>query len=329
MMGWENIFHCEKDAFCQKILKHYWPHADSYDDIRQFDSNRYRGKIDILTGGFPCQPFSNAGKRRGTEDDRYLWPEMLRVIEEIQPRWIVGENVLGLINWNAGMVFKQVLLDLEAQGYNVQPFVLPAAGINAPHQRYRVWIVAFNGQHSTSRNAQAHSNTSGIGRLSALLGCSTSEGRNCRQCQLLNGICTAELAKTNSHADGTGWNRLYGSNAKLSSEGREYAQCHSKPMGGFATNTSNRTTRTVRAAHNRENKSQFCGTNPWEQWPTQSPLCGRNDGLSGRLDGITLHEWKSKSIKMFGNAVIPQLVLKIFQAIDNFEQVDLKAKRSF
>lgn len=98
--------------------------------------------VDLLTGGFPCQPFSAAGQRRGTEDDRHLWPEMLRVIREFKPRWIIGENVGGLVTWSGGMVLEQIHLDLEAEGYEVQAFIIPAVALNAPHRRDRIWIVA-------------------------------------------------------------------------------------------------------------------------------------------------------------------------------------------
>ena len=141
--GWQNMFHCEWNPFGQKVLKHYWPNAISYEDITKTDFTIWRGRIDILTGGFPCQPYSAAGKRLGKEDERHLWPEMLRVIREVQPRWVVGENVLGLVNWNGGLVFEEVQADLEAEGYEVQPFILPAASVNAPHKRDRVWFVAY------------------------------------------------------------------------------------------------------------------------------------------------------------------------------------------
>lgn len=141
-MGWENIFHCEINPFGKKVLKYYWPKAISYDDITKTDFTFHRGNIDILTGGFPCQPFSVAGKRKGTEDSRNLWPEYHRAIREIQPTWVVGENVPGLINWSKGLVFEQVQADLEAEGYEVWPFVLPACSVGAPHKRERVWFVA-------------------------------------------------------------------------------------------------------------------------------------------------------------------------------------------
>ena len=107
-MGWENVLHCEWNEFGRKVLKHYWPKSKSYEDITKTDFNIYRGKIDILTGGFPCQPYSSAGKRLGKEDDRHLWPEMLRAIREIAPKYVVGENVSGLLSWNGGLVFNEV-----------------------------------------------------------------------------------------------------------------------------------------------------------------------------------------------------------------------------
>ena len=143
-MGWNNVFHCEWNEFGKQVLNYYWPKAISYDDITKTDFTIHRGLIDILTGGFPCKPYSQAGKRLGKEDDRHLWPEMLRAIREIQPTWVVGENVLGITNWNGGLVFNEVQADLEDEGYEVQPYVLPAASINAPHKRDRVWFVAYS-----------------------------------------------------------------------------------------------------------------------------------------------------------------------------------------
>ena len=163
--GWENMFHCEWNEFGQKILSYYWPKAKSYGDITKTDFTIWRGKIDILTGGFPCQPYSTAGKRLGKDDERHLWPEMLRAIQEIQPSWVVGENVLGLVNWNGGLVFNEVQSDLEAQGYEVQPYILPACAVNAPHRRDRVWFVAHSnlyGQHR--RNGKYEINTSQGGK---------------------------------------------------------------------------------------------------------------------------------------------------------------------
>jgi DNA (cytosine-5)-methyltransferase 1 len=174
---WDNVEHifCDNDPFSQAVLKKHWPNSLIYGDIKELtgerittDTRREYGEpwssegakrhtskrggttseakrhssIDILTGGFPCQPFSAAGQRRGTEDDRHLWPEMLRVIRETNPTYILGENVGGLLTWDGGLVFEQVCTDLESEGYEVGAFVIPACALNAPHRRDRVWIVA-------------------------------------------------------------------------------------------------------------------------------------------------------------------------------------------
>jgi DNA (cytosine-5)-methyltransferase 1 len=164
-MGWENIFHCEWMEFPRKVLDYYFPNSNSYSDICKTDFKKYANEIDILTGGFPCQPFSQAGKRKGTEDERYLWGEMLRAIQEIKPTYVVAENVYGITNIDGGMVFEQVCIDLEAQGYEVQPFVLPAAGKNAPHQRLRVWFIAYsysNGLNKRNGNNEINTNKTRI-----------------------------------------------------------------------------------------------------------------------------------------------------------------------
>lgn len=141
-MGWNNVFHCEWMPFPRQILKHHFPNSISYEDITKTDFTIHRGTIDVLTGGFPCQPYSVAGKRLGKEDERHLWPEMLRAIREIEPRFVVGENVRGLVNWNRGLVFDEVQADLENAGYEVIPFIIPACAVGAPHRRDRVWFIA-------------------------------------------------------------------------------------------------------------------------------------------------------------------------------------------
>ena len=141
--GFTNLFNCEWEEFPRKVLKHHFPNAEQYADIHDFDATIYNGRVDILSGGFPCQPFSLAGQRKGSEDERYLWKEMLRVIGECNPRWVLGENVRGLCSWSNGLVFEEVCADLEAIGYSVQSFIIPACATNAPHRRDRVWIVAY------------------------------------------------------------------------------------------------------------------------------------------------------------------------------------------
>ena len=146
-MGWDNIFHCEWNEFSQKVLKHHFPTSKSYNDITKTDFSIHRGEIDILTGGFPCQPYSSAGERLGKADERHLFPEMLRAIKEIKPRWVIGENVRGLVSWEGGLVFEEVCSDLEGEGYEVQPVLIPAAAKNAPHKRERVWFIAYSKLH--------------------------------------------------------------------------------------------------------------------------------------------------------------------------------------
>lgn len=156
---YECVGFCDNNYFCQQVLSKNFPGVPIYDDIRTLTNTAGTGlerrtgqklqgresrptRIDLITGGFPCQPFSAAGKRKGTADDRYLWPEMFRVISEFKPKWVIAENVKGLTTWSEGMVLEQVCTDLESQGYEVQPFIIPACGVNAPHRRERVWIVA-------------------------------------------------------------------------------------------------------------------------------------------------------------------------------------------
>jgi DNA (cytosine-5)-methyltransferase 1 len=136
---YENIGFCDNNKFCQAVIKKNFKNAKIYNDIRNLKGSEIKN-LDLLTGGFPCQPFSFAGKRRGNQDDRYLWPEMLRVIREARPRWIVGENVAGIIN----LALDQVLADLEGENYTCQAFVIPACAVQAPHRRDRVWIVGFD-----------------------------------------------------------------------------------------------------------------------------------------------------------------------------------------
>ena len=166
-VGWNNVFQCEIDPFCQSVLKYYFPKTVLYEDIKRTDFTSWKGKIDVLTGGFPCQPFSVAGQRKGADDNRYLWPEMLRVIRETRPLWVIGENVAGITNMvQPGSEtdvetksdqdeenYKETILeqeyiinticdDLEREGYSVQPIIVPACGVGAPHKRYRIWFIA-------------------------------------------------------------------------------------------------------------------------------------------------------------------------------------------
>jgi len=165
-MGWTNVLHCERDQFCQRVLQYHFPNAKTYNNVKTFDGAEWRGLVDILTGGFPCQPYSSAGKRLGKADERHLWPEMCRIISEVAPAYVVGENVRGLLNWNGGVVFEEVCSDLEAMGYDVWTGILPAAGVGAPHRRDRIWWVATNSNnYRTMRGSQRDASQSATQRL--------------------------------------------------------------------------------------------------------------------------------------------------------------------
>jgi DNA (cytosine-5)-methyltransferase 1 len=266
-MGWENVFHCEWNPFGQKVLKHYWPKAESFNDITKSDFTKYANTIDILTGGFPCQPYSSAGKRLGKEDERHLWPEMLRAIREIAPRFVVGENVRGLTNWNGGLVFDEVCAELENLGYQVAPVVIPACGVNAPHKRERIWFVAANTKCKPTRSDRG----------------------------------------TNDEAQGDVWR---------GNTGDVFGTlCNS----GVTTNTNG----TGGAKDNGNRKPRFndqkSTPNNWDNFPTQSPICGGDDGLPRQLDNITFSNWRQESIKGYGNAIVPQVALEIFKAIERVD----------
>lgn len=162
--GFETVQFVEYDKWCQKILAKNFPNVPITGDIKDYEGQR----ADVVTGGFPCQPFSVAGKRKGTDDNRHLWPEMLRVIKASKPRWVIGENVRNLTSIQEGMVFEQVCTDLENEGYEVQSFIIPASAVEAPHQRYRVWIVGYskhNGSQDRCKETRGEKRESEQGRM--------------------------------------------------------------------------------------------------------------------------------------------------------------------
>lgn len=350
-MGWENVFHCEYDPFCQKVLKHHFPNSKLYKDVRTFDATDYAGRIDLLSGGFPCQPFSSAGKRKGTEDERHLWPEMLRIIREVSPRYVVGENVRGLLNWSGGLVFEEVCADLENEGYEVTPYLLPACGKNAPHRRDRIWFVA----NSTKRND---------GRNTRSVPSKEEEERICERNEIPKSIKSSKVFRdapdtnigglegtTKERRDGFNveWEGEFGSTPDTDNNGHKTNGGKVKEKNGISkinrsqvgSRMSDRAylSRTApdtnvklseRRDDNREDgrseqterTKSFSKPRGWEEFPTQPPLCGRDDGVSRELDSITFPKWRKESIKAYGNAIVPAVVFEIFKAIQKME--DLK-----
>jgi len=384
-MGWENVFHCEWNEFGKKVLHHYWPNAESFDDITKTDFTKYANKIDILTGGFPCQPYSSAGQRKGKEDERHLWPQMLRAIREIKPKYIVGENVFGLLNWNGGMVFDEVHSDLESEGYEVQAVVIPAAAVNAPHGRDRVWFVATNTQFKSAGSDRGTNNETQRnirrGNEGDVFGTLRSDGitTNPKECGCRGGMCercadgerkllsdeqrrsemgreveghsgigitsdtTGIINEEQSGENRQGGDRFIGNDGanrdatnsnSIRTQTRKVdtvlgEQNQQGQAGRFVNDVVQRDVANTRGiGFQREGGStqleggRFGFNNPqnnkttWDNFPTQSPICGGDDGLPTELDGITFSKWRNESIKAYGNAIVPQVAYEIFKAIE-------------
>ena len=221
---------------------------------------------------------------------------MLRVIREVQPTWVVGENVLGLVNWSNGLVFEEVQADLEAEGYQVQPYVLPAAGVGAPHRRDRVWFVAYakgnnnrrkcgwlankNGQENHGRQRTYITKHPHIGNEGNAADTETSK----------NTMCSGRIQR------------------EIEQEGTEIRkQRHISARGSE---------RIYLSEGDAADTKGIIGN--WSNFPTQSPVCSRNDELSSRLDGITFSKWRQESIKAYGNAIVPQVAYQIFKSINQY-----------
>lgn len=310
---WENKFHCEWNEFGQKVLHHYWPEAELFTDITKSDFKKYNGTIDIISGGFPCQPYSSAGKRLGKEDSRHLWPEMLRAIREIQPRWVVGENVRGLTNWNGGLVFDEVQVDLEAEGYEVTPFLLPACAVNAPHRRDRIWFVA----HSTRTSKR----TNELRSLRCEDGEISGEGT-----QTIYDATRPNGSKGNAtNSNSNGLNERNGNNEINTSEKGFNALSNTNESNGNGdvadTLCNGRDNALENGQMERGRFRQSYQRGSWDSFPSVSPICTGDDGISDRLDGITFPKWRNESIKAAGNAIVPQVVFQIFKAIEQYERI--------
>lgn len=313
-MGWNTIAWSEWDPFCQKVLSYHFPEAKGYGDIKQADFTQYQGQCDILTGGFPCQPFSVAGKRLGKEDERHLWLEMLRVIREVRPRWIIGENVRGLLSWNEGVVFDEVCSDLESEGYEVQAFIIPAASVGAPHRRDRVWFVAYAKNYGCDQRGKDINEW--------------KEHKSCNGEKIRNIITANGEQQTTPHPNSNGLNGSDCQHEEQSSKGGEYAQCNFEQMGGDVADSGyelqgSKFNGSIGASRSQSHQftSRFiCST--WENFPTISPVCGGDDGLPSELDSITIPKWRKESIKAYGNAIVPQVAYQLFQAIKNTKSLD-------
>lgn len=378
MMGWKNVFHCEINPFGRKILDYWFPNSKSYEDITKTDFREWQGKINVLTGGFPCQPFSCAGQRKGAEDDRYLWPEMLRAIREIQPDWVVGENVAGILTMvqpgsetplgseetlfgednrkrtlhRQEYVVETVCNDLEREGYSVQPVVIPACAVGAPHRRDRVFFIAHRADAgSEGMQREWENNILSGGTAPDTDSHRWRDGKN-QQVTIAERKGTADIGTfredgASSDSDvyrhtpcktGEGFEKC---RCKNDGESKKRKQSSEWPNGfhGFPRNvpySSSEGLSTLRFPTSIEKKRREnedgCSVQPsgnvrrtsfaerWENFPTQSPVCSRDDGIFTGLDGIAFSKWRQESIKAYGNAIVPQVMYEIFLAIESIEK---------
>ena len=284
--NWKTKGWVEINPFCQKVLKYHFPEAYGFGDIKRFSYAIYKSilrnrgikdrSIDIITGGFPCQPYSSAGLRKGTDDPRHLWPNMLETIRQFKPTWVVGENVRGITNWNGGLVFEQVQVDLEVIGYEVQAFVLPACSVGAPHRRDRVWFVAYRANAMVESVRRKRKNSVYEPEI-------TSDPMPTQRERKIGGLESKFVA-------GCEW-------------AITYPDCFRK----------------IQSDSKPESRQPTKEVPNWGQFPTQSPICGRDDGICSRLAGITFPRHRRESIQAYGNAIVPQVAYQIFKAINEHE----------
>jgi len=303
-MGWNNIFQVEKDDWCRKVLDKNFPKTERFADIKDFTGYEYTNRIDVISGGFPCQPFSVAGQRKGKDDDRYLWEEMLRVIATIKPTYVVGENVTGII----GLALDTVLSDLEAQDYTTETFIIPACGKNAWHRRDRVWIVAY--ANSIGRQDEQKENGKSLCNRERN---NTIEKQSREQQQCRTGKSSSVFSDTASSGTGMEEHRSSGQERGAPNEhkptilrqenGKVGSERFNAGSGDVSTNTND-------TGCKEQRESITDGTELFapkcSSWWEVEPGVGRVvDGLPGRVDRL----------KGLGNAIVPQVAYEIFSAI--------------
>jgi len=300
----ETIAFVEKDKFCQKVLKKNFNNIPIEEDIRNVKGERYAA--DVITGGFPCQPFSIAGKRKGTDDDRYLWDETIRVVRECKPRWFIGENVEGIINIQDGMVLRQVCTDLEEEGFEVQCLIIPASGIGAWHQRKRVWILAYsnnNGSYRQKRNETIESSNEQENRLSV------GDDKDVSNTNISSKTQRGEYE--NDEKTSSSREHFKGRSISYGGEG-----CISKSWEtSYVQHTNNK--RSQKFNLSKESKKQNINSREYDSttenknwWQTQSSLCGVPNGVSYELD-----KDRANRIKSLGNSIVPPIARQLGLAI--------------
>ena len=280
--GIPTVAFVEKDPFCQKVLRKHWSNTPIISDIRTVKGEDYETDgVTIVSGGFPCQPFSQAGKRKGTDDDRYLWDETLRVVTETKPRWFIGENVDGLVNIQDGLVLRQVQDDLEKEGFQVQCLVVPASGIGAWHQRKRVWIIGHN-----------VSNT--IGELSD--GCSGTTRHSKSE---LKGMVSDEAKN---------WNKVWSETERCDQQTGSRGNVSDTTVKGLERHGSQSSD--LQESKERQDSSDRSSQGQHTWWQTESKLRGVPHGISYELD-----KDRANRIRALGNSIVPQIAYQLFKSI--------------
>lgn len=291
-MGWQTVAFCEKEPFCQKVLTKNFPGVPIHDDIHTLKGDQY-GPVDLICGGFPCQPWSVAGQQRGSEDDRHLWPEMLRIIHESRPRWVVGENVAGIIK----LGLDGVLADLEAEGYACQSFVIPACAVNARHRRDRVWVVAY-----TDTERRSIKQLSPSGRIESIRRGSQN-------------VSDAQGVGSQSNTKPDGCYQMPGSWGE-SEFARVYGDQASANTDSLRLQKQQFSTRDADMGSDRVWQSLPDPASERSARPAEPGVCGDIDGVPAWMDSHLTGPGYKARIKALGNAVVPQVVYEIFKAIE-------------
>ena len=316
----KTIAFVEKDKFCQKVLQKNFPNVPIEDEIRNVRGSRYQA--DVVTGGFPCQPFSVAGKRKGTDDDRYLWDETLRVIAETKPRWFVGENVEGIVNISEGKVLQQIQKDLESEGFQVQCLIIPASGVGAWHQRKRVWIIAnsksFGSNERRFRNNTQEKQIQQQIRGEGSIHVSNSNGRLRGRRRTISQSGANEVrriyssekeqAKNDLRSQAVGCDAVSGKTELSNSKFKRLERWQRNDSG-----EKRKVLPTVKHNRSEMGSSSGCFNGKDEQqtwWQTQSRLRGVPHGISYELD-----KDRANRIKALGNSIVPEIAYEIAKAI--------------
>lgn len=311
----ETIAFVEKDKFCQQVLKKNFKDIPIESEVRNVKGDRYAA--DIITGGFPCQPFSVAGKRKGTDDDRYLWDETIRVIRECKPRWFIGENVEGIINIQEGVVLRQVCDDLEKEGFEVQCVVIPASGIGAWHQRKRVWILA----HSNS-NRDRYEITRSNGEEKKIQ--REYREKNSTTWKFIRTDTNEDVPNTNTGFSIRENEEVQARRNTIDSSSKDVSNTFGKLSDGCSSTTRVSTTELERLDSNEKknrnkvwSKAERCSEQDKRKtwWEAQSSLCRNVNGISYELD-----KDRANRIKSLGNSIVPLIARELGLAIIKAEE---------